>query len=469
MKIIYILSVGICAASMVSSCKRIIDIVPVTEIDASVIFFDERSATNAVVGIYAKMQETQSFFNGYLSRYPGLYSGELMKTSPSNATDNSFWDNNLQPTGAIISEFWNSGYFYVYCANLSIEKLANSSSIRTEAKNALLGELKFLRAFVYFYLVNLYGDIPLVLTSDPDSSSLLKRAPQMDVYKQIVRDLEDAFKSLPEAYPLSYNAPSDRIRPNRAVAAAFLAKVSLFLKDFHQAEQYSSRVIDSGIYSLETNLEHSFIATAKELIFGLYPTNTRYNTVEARLFLANPSKPGFGLTSHVIQKFLPDDLRLKHWIKPVSTSAGLVYVPYKYKVYESNQVLEYTVILRLPELYLIRAEARWNIGKYTDAIQDINVLRSRAQTDLLSTNLASDQLRQTIEDEYLRELFAENGHRWFQLKRLPGITNAQKTRADEVLTEIKPGMWETYKIYWPVPKEEILKSRNITQNPGYTN
>jgi len=468
MKILYIFF-GIWLALIASSCNKFVDVVPVTEIDASVMFTDERSATNAVVGIYAKMQETQSFFNGYLSRYAGLYSGELTKTSTTNTTDISFWDSHVQPTDAIISEFWNSGYFYIYSANLAMQKLAGSPTIPAKAKDALMGELRFLRAFVNFYLVNLYGEIPLVMTTNPDSSSLLNRAPQADVYKQIVKDLNEAFKLLPVAYPVSYNAPSDRIRPNRAVAAGFLAKVYLFMRDFSSAEKYSSWVIDSGAYAMETNLENTFLATSKELILGLYPTNTRYNTVEARLFLATPSKPGFIFTSDVIQKFLPNDLRLKQWIKTVGTPPNQVYVPYKYKVYESAQVTEYTVIVRLPELYLIRAEANWNLGEYAKAVEDINLIRARAQTNLLSRITTSDLIRQTIEDEYLREFFAESGNRWFQLRRLPGISDTQKKRADEIIPLIKPGKWEGYKIYWPIPKEEILKSKYITQNPGYTN
>ncbi len=97
--------------------------------------------------------------------------------------------NNQTPT------FWSEIYKHVYTVNVALEGLSKSSTLTPAVKQQLMGEAKFLRAFFYFYLVNLYGDVPLVLTSDYKANSQLARTPGNLIYQQIIADLKRCFKS----------------------------------------------------------------------------------------------------------------------------------------------------------------------------------------------------------------------------------------------------------------------------------
>jgi hypothetical protein len=125
-------------------------------------------------------------------------------------------------------------------------------------------------------------------------------------------------------------------------------------------------------------------------------------------------------------------------------------------------------LLRLSEQYLIRAEARTQLGQYTDAAADLNVVRTRA--GLLNTT-ATDKatLTAAIEKECRTEFFCEWGHRWLDLKRWPGINNASLTRADEVLSVVKGAQWQSTDAFYPIPQTARNVNSTLTQNPGYSN
>jgi hypothetical protein len=91
-------------------------------------------------------------------------------------------------------------YYDIYMANAAIDGLQASTTLSTATKNQLTGEAKFLRAFINFYLVNLFGDVPLVMTPAWASTSLMSRTPAAQVYQQIIADLKDGQKLLPADY-----------------------------------------------------------------------------------------------------------------------------------------------------------------------------------------------------------------------------------------------------------------------------
>jgi len=134
-----------------------------------------------------------------------------------------------------------------------------------------------------------------------------------------------------------------------------------------------------------------------------------------------------------------------------------LYVPYKYRVTGIEESVEYSVILRLAELYLIRAEARAQRDNPVGAIADLDVIRGRAGLALLQdTNpaLAGQALIDSIFAERQRELFTEWGHRWLDLKR--------SGRAVEVLGPVKPGFTAADEWY-PIPENEELRNPNMHQ------
>ena len=211
------------------------------------------------------------------------------------------------------------------------------------------------------------------------------------------------------------------------------------------------------------DLDKVFLANSKEAIWQINPiggggymtqTNEGYN------FIIDPDfyfMASFKLNNEFPKAFDNNDKRLINWIG--FNEGENAFFPYKYKVFNSNSfpITEYSMVLRLAEQYLIRAEARADLGDLTGALEDVDTIRYRAGLPLLndtSPNLTQDSLLDVIFDERMKELFAEWGHRWFDLKR--------SGKAEEVF-----GNWEATDLLYPIPEEERKRNPNLSQNPGY--
>jgi hypothetical protein len=121
-------------------------------------------------------------------------------------------------------------------------------------------------------------------------------------------------------------------------------------------------------------------------------------------------------------------------------------------------VEEYSMILRFAEQYLVRAEARAHLNNLAGAKEDLDVIRSRAGLPELADDLSQDQMLLAVEQERRIELFAEWGHRWFDLRRTG--------RSLEVLSPLKPGITTT-DLYYPIPLDAMNTNPNLVQNEGY--
>lgn len=190
------------------------------------------------------------------------------------------------------------------------------------------------------------------------------------------------------------------------------------------------------------------------------PGSNNINSWEGSVIIpASPSvTPTYLCTPALLNAFEASDSRKINWIQSRVFSGQTVYYPYKYKVQQNSVITEYYVLLRLAEQYLIRAEARAQQNSIAGALADLNIIRNRA--GLMNTS-AGDRpaLLSAIEHERRIELFAEWGHRWFDLKR----TN----RANAVLGTLKPSTWQSTDVLWPIPSGQILLNSSLTQNPGY--
>ena len=134
-------------------------------------------------------------------------------------------------------------------------------------------------------------------------------------------------------------------------------------------------------------------------------------------------------------------------------------MPFKYKAQEyTGTTVEYSILLRLAEQYLIRAEARVHLGDLTGSKLDINTIRNRAGLNN-TESISEDDILQDIINERKFELFTEHGHRWFDAKRLD--------IAEEILAPLKSN-WRSTDVLFPIPEKELLTNPNLTpQNPGY--
>lgn len=438
------------------SCKKAIEVdPPINQIISSEVFKNDSTAKSAVLGIYSEMMRTQAqFCAGQTTLYAGMSANELYFFSPDARKE--FVDNEISNVNHLIlaNIFWNPAYKHIYTTNLCLERLSGSN-ITPSLKANLRGEALFLRAFCYFHLVNLFGDVPLILTTDYQKNARMSRTPANEVYEQMVTDLTEAAEILPSVYE-----SGTRARVTKWAAKALLARVYLYLKRWDNAEVMASEVINAGIFTLPA-LTDVFLKTSSETILHLQPVNTVWNTWEGRDFLPASSNetPKYILTERMLQSFEVNDNRKAVWVGSRVFNGQALQYPVKYKVYGSGAPLtEYYIVLRLAEQYLIRAEARAHKLDLAGGLTDLNMIRLRAG---LAGAAASDTsaLLSLVEQERQAELFSEWGHRWYDLKRT-GRINA-------VMLAINPTTWQGTDALYPIPSGEILLNPSLIQNAGY--
>jgi starch-binding outer membrane protein, SusD/RagB family len=445
------------------ACKDLIEIgVPNDKVIASEVYKNDGTATSAMLGVYAMAtNQGGSISTSGVGNYTGLSADELYRNTPLPAVE-EFRNNSLTETNSILNTFfWTPGYNYIFITNNVIEGLENSKALSPGTKNQLLGEAKFMRAYFYFHLVNLFGGVPLVLSTDYKVTAMLPRADSKDVYKQIIADLSDAKNLLSASY-----ISSGKVRPNKAAASAFLARVYLYEKNWVKAEQESSEVINNSAYSLISDLNKVFLANSAEAVFQLMPnipiTTSTINTVDGFNYIPNANaRPTFNLTTNLLDAFPAADKRKANWTKS-TVVGGMTYTyPFKYQVKTGPALTEYYMLFRLAEQFLIRAEARAEQNKLPLAIADVDVIKSRAGIPLITNinpGISQPALLDEIMAERQRELFMEGGHRWYDLKR--------RGKAGTVLAPIKPNWKPTAELY-PIPYSEIRVNPFLVQNPGY--
>lgn len=454
-------SVIIAACTLLfSSCKKFLDPEFKTQVEASEVFANDNNANAALLGLYSSVANQNTAFNGSITQTTSFASDELTYFTNDVNTD-QFIDNQIQPGNSVLLKMWNEIYFNIFQANAIIEGSVASAGMTTGFKTQTIGEAKFIRAFCYFYLVNVFGDVPLVKATSKDSTALKPRTPKADIYTQIISDLKDAYNSLPADFSLSNGK---RNRANKWAAAALLSRVYLYVNDFSAAETTASEVIANGsLYSLRSTLNEVYLKNKSESILEI--ERLSFNTFEGDLFTFYFQYLGFGdhlIRSQLNSGFEPGDKRKTNWIK--STLFGPI--PYKYKSPATNE--ENYVVLRLAEIFLIRAEARAQLSKFPEAQSDLNQLRIRAGIPSLTTVVDKPSALLAVEKERKAELFCEFGHRWFDLRRWPSLSTPGKTRADDILATLKGAAnWQSTDIYFPIPQESINKNPFLTQNSGY--
>jgi starch-binding outer membrane protein, SusD/RagB family len=455
--------------SLLTGCNKLLDAgSPTNKVITSQVYASDSMAQAALIGIYFKMMESIGPHNGFMSRYPGLSVDELTRTNILEA-DQAFLINTLYAENTTAWLTWNSDYFYIYQCNDLIAGLTNSHSISPALRDQLKGEGYFLRAFTYFYLVNLYGDVPLVLTTDYTKTSNTPRAFVSDVYDQMIDDLTKAQDLLTNTYASTPDFPSARVRVNRLAVKALLARIYLYREQWTKAAAAATEVIQSGIYQLETDLQQTFRYNSREAILQFMPVSNGFNTAEGSLFvpLVPNGRPAFTLSDTLLKYMEPGDLR-QAWIRTVTVSGKQYKSPYKYKLNTATTPREeYNMVLRLAEQYCIRAEARARLDQLPEAVSDLNTIRKRAGLSDLPTISTQNQVLAAVEQERRIEFFAEWGHRWFDLKRWPARANDGKKRIDEVMNALRPDTWKSTAALWPIPALERANNHALSQNPGY--
>ncbi len=305
------------------------------QIVTSQVFADSVNATAGVLGLY-----TSTVLSGlYPDIDAGLGGDELVLNSVNPSLDafyvDSLYAGNAQtagPTGTVWTNYYGSSA--IYLANAALEGLATDSLLSAAARNQLIGECKFMRAFYYFYLVNLFGDVPFVSGTAYQENARLPRTPSATIYSQMQQDLQQALALMQPNYP-----SSGRQRPNRYTAAALLARLYLYSQQWAQAQAVCDTIMGSGLYSLVPNLNNVFLDGSQEAIWQIgsssiaFPKVAPGNNPFAPIF--SFIAPTYSLTPILLQAFETGDQRMSNWVGTNTVFSGgsltSYTYPYKYK------------------------------------------------------------------------------------------------------------------------------------------
>lgn len=469
-----------------SSCSDFLEQNPQTDLSENDFYKTADDILSAVNGAYSSLQEGDIYGNWYVF-------GEIPSDNTRNqlsgsvTTQNEFDQFYIDTQNSMIANFWKAAYKVINRTNTVLGRI-DGIEINTELANRYKLECKFIRALMYFNLVRVYGDVPLVLKEISISESYdILREPKENVYNQIIADLKEA-----QGLPVSYSTAEDG-RATQGAAKALLANVYMTLHKYAEAETILAEIINSGRYSLLENTPGSLNIDGYKNVFSPVNHNSKEGIFEIQFL-----KGGYGEGSNYANNFAPEnsgtnvvavggtggnnipemdiynayeegDLR-----RDFSMSLGYYdnrknneWVESRYVCkfmdvpYQNNDASNNYPVIRYADVILMYAEALNQNGKTAEACKYLNMTRRRgfgyqttetSPVDLQTTDKA--QFALMVEQERRVELAFEN-HRWFDLIRTG--------RAVEVMRSKGFSLNET-NLICPIPQKQIDVNPKLTQN-----
>lgn len=436
MKKIKYIGLGLVAIFAISSCDNDLDQTPPLQVESSTLT-DVANVLNAAYHYQTGTCTPLAVMGDFRA------DNMLMEEEPYPAFDR--YDSDLAGLD-LVEQFFRPFYSNLYKAILSANKVIEISTDTNE-----IAEAKFLRALSYFKLVKVFGDVSVVLESQPDLQSFdLTRQPAASIYTDIIiPDLQDAIADLTNSV--------DSGRASVIAAQGILGKVYMYMGDFVNAETQLAAVIAAAggeNVTLETNFEDVVTDGSSEIIFATQVSSSvpdEYSATEfPEWFAGDDTKAPLPLDSDLTAAFdAAGDTVRKGLSIDTADSVGVKYL---------GGLEQDWIELRLSDVILLYAEAQnENISDSANNILALlDPIRTRAGLASLSgTATTQAEVRQAIADERRLELAME-GERWFDLVRT-GTVDA------EMGETVNPNYY-----VFPIPNSEILASDGaIEQNAGY--
>ncbi|GAB3641474.1 RagB/SusD family nutrient uptake outer membrane protein [Spirosoma arcticum] len=361
-----------------------------------------------------------------------------------------------------VNALWNGLYRTIYVANFMLENLPNVTGVPEATRKQVVAEARFLRGYANFIGTNTYGDIPEVTTTDQVGNRVIGRTAKATILASVLADYEAALTDLPSVAAGSTNVTTNATYLNKVNCRAAMARYYLYQKNWAKAEELTTLVINSGVYSLEPN----YVDLVTQDFTSEAILEVGYNLSD------DPGTSSFGLNNILSarRELIPSNQLVVSLISAEAgtrretigfstqnlrgSDNGWTVRKYGTASEDNNNI----VLIRLAEMYLIRAEARAQQGKLAPAVADLNVLRTRAKAPAIAVAAQAEMLL-AVERERVYELAFE-GHRWYDLVRTG--------RAQAVVSAFSSNWNSRYEL-WPIPQSEIQQNPTLRgqQNPGY--
>jgi len=430
------------AALLVSACDSPLDTNPTDAIDADQALTTPRGIELGLNGAYRGLQGGQLYGNVHMV-YPDLYADNLEFTGTFQ-TDREVATRNISTSNTSIRDTWAVLYNGINRTNNLIDAIPNVSGLSADEAEQAIAESLFLRSLYYYVLVSYHGGVPIITTPSRgvDDSSLVARSTEDAVWSLIIDDLETASSTL--AYEINDS------RATAGAADALLARAYLETGQNGPARDKATDVITSGLYSM--NDDYSANWTDKFSDESIFELPYSINTTNSLAFWFFPDalggRRGFAPTPEFYGLFAAGDERRDFQI---GVEDGDLYGRKYFRIANSD---DNVVVLRLAEMYLIRAEANARLGADAATVRaDINVVRNRAGLPDLPADVDTQQ---ELLDAILLERrfeFAMEGHRFFDLRRFGVATTVLGIAPERLL--------------FPIPQAEMDVNDQLEQNPGY--
>jgi len=443
----YLLSL-VLAVLTFSSCDSFLDVQPKASISDEQTIYDKVSAETALRGVYNGV--ANGSYYGTTFQSIGYLSGDNIQWTGSQSQVQEFINHKVSAENSTISSAWIAIYSTINRANQVIAKvpLVTDATLTDALKNPIVGEAYFIRALAYFDLARTWGGVPLITepTTNPTQNSGITRSSQAETYAQVLKDLDKAEPLLAETI--------NRYHATRKTVWALKSRYYLYQKNWAKAEEYADKVIADAInYKLLTPYSAFFAANARgtqESIFEVFYNGT--SEINDHRGQWQPQ------TNGGTRQWAPNDAFVTLVNNPVigGNRSSLVAKDNQARwygnLYYRSPGSDPSYIIRIAELYLIRAEARAQQEKLTLALSDVNAIRTRAGLGA-SPAVSKDDILLAVENERRIE-FALEPHRWFDLVRTG--------RAAAVLSITDPNRY-----LMPIPSVQLQTDKALVQNPGY--
>lgn len=437
-----------------ASCEKLIEVdIPDNQIDREAVFKDVQTANSALAALYADVMKNSPIAGANLETNLSAYTDELDNYTTAASDTRDIFLNQQIDTNSIVYSLWANSYKHIYTANSILEGIEGSTAIKATDKKYLRGEALLIRTIMLFYLNQLYGDIPYPESTNYNINNTINKTASTEVLTKMESDLFEVSLLLQNDY-----RNAERIYPNRMVARLLLAKVYMAKQEWDKAESALKEITQSPLYEMTNDINKVFQKTEKHILWQLKPHNNQSLPQASIYYFVNAAPSTYALTATLINSFSVGDLRKQHWIAAVNFNGNTYYRAEKYKNRDFNNTMEYSIVFRLEEAYLLLAETLVQQNKFNEALPYLNATRQRAQIPTLAMPISKDLLMNEILLENKREFFTEMGHRFLDLKRTGKLNTLPNT---------KPS-WKDYHKLWPIPQKEILLNANLKpQNTGY--